>query len=243
MSDSPPDDTTERDGETTGGDETTGGEPGSDDRRDADAADHDRTDGGYGDDSSDSSTGRGDESDGPVPAEEQPHESGTETETETETETGTGGLSDRVAFLISVAFGTILAVGSIALVSGTAPLFEELLRVRPTVADGGIGAGWVVGNTDAILDAAIWLVHLADVVMGIFILLIVFIHWAVFRRLATRMQPPGGAQRRETAAATDGGVRSADDSRTERSSQDSQATDDQPRDGGDGTATDGGEPR
>ncbi|TYL35865.1 hypothetical protein CV102_25500 [Natronococcus pandeyae] len=117
------------------------------------------------------------------------------------------GFSDRAAFWISLAFGFALAIGSVALVSGRAPFFEDLLRVRPTVEGGGVGADWVVGNTEPLLEWMIVLVHFADVVMGIFILLIVFIHWAAFRRLAARMQPPGArARERETAAATDGGA-------------------------------------
>ncbi|NUC71478.1 hypothetical protein HTZ84_03985 [Haloterrigena sp. SYSU A558-1] len=120
-----------------------------------------------------------------------------------------GGWSGRLAFLLSALFGLGLAVGAVALVTGRAPFFENVMRVRPTVEGGGVGADWVVGNTGPILEAAITLVHLADVVMGIFILLMVFIHWAAFRRLATRMRPPAGSSRAgESAAATDGGERS-----------------------------------
>ncbi len=122
-----------------------------------------------------------------------------------------GGLSDRAAFWISAAFATVLSVGSIALVSGRAPFFEEVLRVRPTVEGGGIAAEWVVGNTEPVLEWLIVLVHFADVVLGIFILVMVFLHWAAFRRLAARMQPPGAqAQTQETAAATDGGTTHTD---------------------------------
>ncbi|WP_049914503.1 hypothetical protein [Haloterrigena salina] len=121
-----------------------------------------------------------------------------------------GGWSGRLAFLFSALFGLGLAVGAVALVTGRAPFFEDVMRVRPTIEGGGVGADWVVGNTGPILEAAITLVHLADVVMGIFILLMVFIHWAAFRRLATRMRPPAGSSRAgESAAATDGGERSA----------------------------------
>ena len=117
-----------------------------------------------------------------------------------------GGRSGRIAFWLSALFGLALAVGAVALVSGRAPFFEDVMRVRPTVEGGGVGADWIVGNTEPVLEAAITLVHLADVVMGIFILLMVFIHWAAFRRLATRMRPPAGSRRAsESAAATDGG--------------------------------------
>jgi hypothetical protein len=110
--------------------------------------------------------------------------------------------------VVSAAFALLLAVGSVLLVEARAPFFEEILRVRPTVDGGGIGADWVVGNTMPALDIMIALVHAADVIMGIFILLMVFVHWASFRRLAARMRPPSGADReRETTAATDGGRR------------------------------------
>lgn len=138
-------------------------------------------------------------------------ESGSESEPETgdpePTESTSGGLSDRVAFWISALIGLVLAVGSVALVSGRAPFFEDVLRIRPTVEGGGIGADWLAGNTEPALEWLITLVHFADVVMGIFILLMVFIHWAAFRRLGARMQPPGGTRTRETATATDGGER------------------------------------
>ncbi|RKD95569.1 hypothetical protein [Halopiger aswanensis] len=137
-------------------------------------------------------------------------ESGTEPEPEEPGEPAgqpsAGGRGDRVAFWLSALFGLALAVGSIALVSGRAPFFEDVLRVRPSVEGGGVGADWVVGNTEPVLEAMITVVHFADVVMGIFILVMVFIHWAAFRRLGARMRPPSGTQRRETAAATDGGV-------------------------------------
>ncbi|APW96262.1 hypothetical protein CHINAEXTREME_00125 [Halobiforma lacisalsi AJ5] len=124
-----------------------------------------------------------------------------------------GGRSDRIAFWVSALIGLALAAGSIAFVSGWAPFFEEILRIRPTVEGGGIGADWVAGNTETVLEWLIVLVHFADVVMGIFILLMVFIHWAAFRRLGARMQPPGGTRTQEAAAATDGGDRTKSDDR------------------------------
>ncbi|WP_436344268.1 hypothetical protein [Natronorubrum sp. FCH18a] len=118
-----------------------------------------------------------------------------------------GGLSDRVAFWLSALIGLVLAFGAVALVSGRAPLFEDVLRVRPSVEGGGVGADWIVGNTEPVLEALIAIVHFADVVLGIFILVMVFVHWAAFRRLAARMQPPDArARTQETAAATDGGT-------------------------------------
>jgi hypothetical protein len=123
------------------------------------------------------------------------------------------GLSDRVVLLVSLAFGVGLAVGSVLLVSWIHPNFENLLRVRPTVAGGGVGASWQAGNADFALNLMITLVHLADIVMGLFILAMVFIHWAAFRRLAARMQPPEGRARARGTAATDGGDPGASDGR------------------------------
>lgn len=117
-----------------------------------------------------------------------------------------GGLSDGIALAVSLLFGFALAVGSILLVTWLDPSFEGLLRIHPTDPGGGVGAGWAAGNADFWLNLLITLVHLADVVMGIFILLMVFVHWAAFRRLAARMQPPGGQPRDRRTPATDGGT-------------------------------------
>ena len=98
----------------------------------------------------------------------------------------------------------ISVVGSLALVwvvNGYNIFYEELFRVQPTVDGGGIGANWVAGNeiwwTKIMVDA----IHLVDIVMGAFILLMVFVHWGAFRRLASRMRQPGEGQ-----LATDGGT-------------------------------------
>ncbi|MFB6270430.1 MAG: hypothetical protein ABEH83_10825, partial [Halobacterium sp.] len=58
------------------------------------------------------------------------------------------------------------------------------------------------GNTDPLLDALIVVIHAVDVLMGVFILLMVFIHWGAFRRLAARMRQPGEAPE---GVAADGG--------------------------------------
>lgn len=121
------------------------------------------------------------------------------------TDDGGGGLSDGVALAISLLFGLALATGSVLLVGWLDPGFEDLLRIRPTVAGGGVGAGWEAGNAEFALNLLITLVHLADVVMGLFILVMVFLHWAAFRRLAARMEPPGGRTHERGAPATDGG--------------------------------------
>ncbi|SEV85023.1 hypothetical protein [Natrinema salifodinae] len=152
-----------------------------------------------------------------------------------DTGSGSGGRSDRIAFVVSAIVGLVLAVGSIALVSGRGPFFEDLLRVRPSVEGGGVGADWVVGNTEPALEIAIAVVHFADVIMGIFILLMVFIHWAAFRRLAARMRPPGAPTRgRDAAAATDGGAPSGDaEPNPEPGDGDETDTDPSRSDGGD----------
>lgn len=107
------------------------------------------------------------------------------------------GLSDTAAFWIAGITSVVVAVGSVWLFQG--PFYQTMLRVRPTVAGGGVGSEWVAGNTEPVLNAMIALIHFADVIMGVFIIVMVVIHWAAFRRLADRMQPPEGAER-EVAA-------------------------------------------
>ncbi|WP_299333461.1 hypothetical protein [Haloplanus sp.] len=114
----------------------------------------------------------------------------------------TSGYS-KVSVIFSAIAGLALAVGSVWWAAGTAVFYEGLFRVNPTVAGGGIGTDWVVGNTVPWLDFLVALIHAVDVLMGVFILLMVFIHWAAFRRLATRMKQPG--ERTAEAVATDGG--------------------------------------
>jgi hypothetical protein len=99
--------------------------------------------------------------------------------------------------------------------SGFGPFYETLFRVGPTVTgpDRGVGADWVAGNTIPALDFLIALVHAADVIMGMFILVMVFIHWAAFRRLANRMRQPGETD--EAAVATDGGTTAGDGGESE----------------------------
>jgi len=131
----------------------------------------------------------------------------------------------RVPVLISATVGVAVAVLSVWWASGFAVFYEDLFRVAPTVQDGGVGADWLAGNTIPALDFLVALTHAADAIMGLFILFMVFLHWAAFRRLAGRMRQPG-----ETGAegvATDGGDPSSD-SRIERT------------DGPGGTNADGG---
>ncbi|SEO67943.1 hypothetical protein SAMN04487948_104139 [Halogranum amylolyticum] len=129
---------------------------------------------------------------------------------------------------LSIAVNAVVAVAVTVVVlwlaSGFAVNFEALFRVSPTVEGGGIGANWETGNEIGWLVAAIKIVHLADVVMGAFILLMVFIHWGAFRRLASQMQPPGGARTARDGAVTDGGRVDGDEARSATSSDDSGAS-------------------
>ncbi|MFA1610016.1 hypothetical protein [Halobellus rubicundus] len=107
---------------------------------------------------------------------------------------------------LSALVGVAVAALSIWWASGFGPFYETLFRVGPTATgpSRGVGADWVAGNTIPSLDFLVALVHAADVLMGLFILLMVFLHWAAFRRLANRMRQPdetGGE-----AVAADGGT-------------------------------------
>ena len=110
---------------------------------------------------------------------------------------------ERSRVIISALVGVVVALVSVWWAQGFDIFYESLYRVNPTVEGGGVGADWVFGNTIPSLDFLIALIHAADVLMGAFILVMVFIHWAAFRRLADRMQGP--AEERETAVAADGG--------------------------------------
>ncbi|MFC6905159.1 hypothetical protein [Halalkalicoccus tibetensis] len=118
------------------------------------------------------------------------------------------GLSDRAAFWTSGVLALVIAVGSVWLVGIRGIHFEALNRVSPTIEGGGVGAAWVQGNTLPALDWMITLVHVADVLMGVGILVMFFVHWIAFRRLAARMRPPDAPRRSDEAVATDGGERS-----------------------------------
>jgi len=109
----------------------------------------------------------------------------------------------RAVIAVNAVVSTIIALALVWVVNGYNIFYERLPRVQPTVEGGGIGANWVAGNQDFWLGLMIDAIHLIDIVMGVFILLMVFIHWAAFRRLAARMQGPG--EERSEAVATDGG--------------------------------------
>ena len=128
---------------------------------------------------------------------------------------GGGVLSEGIAILVSAVVGIVVAVAAIWWASGFGGFYEGLFRVGPTVQGGGVGADWTTGNTIPFLDFLIALTHAADVIMGAFILLMVFIHWAAFRRLAGRMRP-STRDERSTAVATDGGSTASDPGRRSR---------------------------
>ncbi|MFB6087021.1 MAG: hypothetical protein ABEJ85_00755 [Haloarculaceae archaeon] len=109
----------------------------------------------------------------------------------------------RAAVAGSAVGGVVIAYLAVWWAAGTAVFYEELFRVSPTVAGGGVGTDWVVGNTVPWLDFLIAFIHAADVLLGLFILVLVFVHWGAFRRLADRMSEREGG--RQEAVATDGG--------------------------------------
>ncbi|MEF8799444.1 MAG: hypothetical protein V5A56_00190 [Halolamina sp.] len=106
----------------------------------------------------------------------------------------------RAIIAINAAVSVVIALGLVWVVNGFNIFYEELFRVQPTVEGGGIGANWVTGNEIGWMKIMVDAVHLVDIIMGLFILLMMFIHWGAFRRLANRMQQPG-----EGELAADGG--------------------------------------
>ncbi|NEU56981.1 hypothetical protein [Halorussus sp. MSC15.2] len=124
----------------------------------------------------------------------------------------TGGVA--VAVAAGVAFGAtaIAYLWADNWFGGQELFFENLFRIAPTVSGGGVGTDWVVGNTVPVLDAAIAITHAADAIMGVFILVMVFIHWAAFRQLSDRMRRPADRRTSDTVA-TDGGERNGGEER------------------------------
>ncbi|MFB6205590.1 MAG: hypothetical protein ABEJ05_03550 [Haloglomus sp.] len=139
----------------------------------------------------------------------------------------------RLQVYVSALIGIVVALGLVWVVSGGDVFYEELFRIGPTAggANAGVGADWVAGNTIPWLDALVAITHAADVLMGAFILVMVFLHWAAFHRLAARMRQPG--ETGEEAVMTDGGEGS------DRSSSESRSR----PDGGEGGEASGGERR
>ncbi|MXR20640.1 hypothetical protein [Halobacterium bonnevillei] len=121
-----------------------------------------------------------------------------------------GGLSEGLAVLISGIVGIVVALAAVWYVTGLGDASTEALyRIDPTAGGGeltGVGADWTAGNTDPLLDLLVALTHAADVLMGAFVLLMLFVHWGAFRRLASRMQEPQRSPS-EDGVAADGGQR------------------------------------
>jgi hypothetical protein len=110
---------------------------------------------------------------------------------------------------VSAVVGVAVAFLSVWWVSGFSVSVESLYRVSPTVGDGGVGADWVAANTIPALDFLIALIHAADVILGVFILALFFLHWAAFRRLASQMRQPG--EEVAEGVATDGGTQGGEE--------------------------------
>ncbi|WP_254536041.1 hypothetical protein [Halomarina litorea] len=150
---------------------------------------------------------------------------------------------ERVAVLVSALVGVVVAVGSVWLFSGTFDVFhEQLFRVGPTVEGQGVGADWETGNTVPWLNFLISLMHAADVIMGVFILVMVFLHWGAFRRLADRMQSPYANQQSGTVAADGGSVPAGTESVPAGTENEAAASEGEAARTGDGSDT-GGEGR
>ncbi|WP_280536103.1 hypothetical protein [Halopenitus sp. POP-27] len=110
-----------------------------------------------------------------------------------------------IAVFVSAIVGIAVAVLSVWWASGFGPFYETLFRVDPTIEGGGVGTDWVAGNAIPALDFLIALIHAADVLMGVFILVMVFLHWASFRRIAARMRHPETDEEPETVMADGSG--------------------------------------
>ncbi|WP_200530272.1 hypothetical protein [Halorubrum sp. LN27] len=116
-----------------------------------------------------------------------------------------GDRADGLVFWACAVFGLALATGSVWFFSSQGIWHEALMRVHPTLSGGGVGASWEAGVTNTVLTFLIDFIHVADVVMGIFILLLMLIHWTAFHRLASRMRPPAGTGMETEAPVADGG--------------------------------------
>ena len=109
----------------------------------------------------------------------------------------------------AIAINAVIAVAVTALIlwwaADFAVFYEELFRIAPAAegANAGVGSDWTSGNQIVWLDFLIAVTHAADVIMGVFILFMMFLHWGAFRRLAAKMQQPGETDRSTVAA--DGG--------------------------------------
>lgn len=102
---------------------------------------------------------------------------------------------------VNAVISVAVALGLIWVVNGFNIFYERLDRVSPTVEGGGIGSAFDKANEMELLVFMVEAIHAIDVIMGLFILLMVFIHWGAFRRLAGRMRQSG-----DSRAVTDGGA-------------------------------------
>lgn len=101
---------------------------------------------------------------------------------------------------VNAVISVVVALGLVWVVNGFNVFYERLDRVSPTVEGGAIGSAFVKGNEMELLVFMVEAIHVIDVIAGLGILLIMFIHWGAFRRLAGRMRQPG-----DSRAVTDGG--------------------------------------
>ncbi|WP_435116264.1 hypothetical protein [Halolamina sp. C58] len=101
---------------------------------------------------------------------------------------------------VNAVISVAVALGLVWVVNGFNVFYERLDRVSPTVDGGGIGTAFVQGNEIGWLVFMVEAIHAVDVLMGLFILVLVFVHWGSFRRLAAKMRQPG-----ESRAVPDGG--------------------------------------
>lgn len=106
--------------------------------------------------------------------------------------------------VVSAIVGIAVSILSVVWIAGFTVPVETLYRISPSVDGGGVGSDWVAGNSAPALDFLIALIHAADVILGVFILLLVFVHWASFRRLAGMMRQPD--EDTGEAVAADGGT-------------------------------------
>lgn len=107
---------------------------------------------------------------------------------------------------VNAVISVAVALGLVWIVSGFNVFYERLDRVSPTVDGGGIGTAFTAGNETGWLVFMVEAIHAIDVIMGLFILVMVFIHWGAFRRLANRMRQPA-----ESRVAADGGSAATDE--------------------------------
>lgn len=128
-----------------------------------------------------------------------------------ESDEASAGGSVRVRVAVSAVIGFVVATGLVWYVSG-GPFFELLPRIEPTLAGGGVGADWSTGRAAPVYTWLVWVTKAAVAIGGLTILYMVLMHWMAFRRLAARMQSPGGGG---TEVSTDGGRRVDDGGETE----------------------------